>query len=50
MSHQISYFMEADLGYDKSNVLIVSSVPRVWTEEGMNKMDATKEEFLNLSK
>jgi putative ABC transport system permease protein len=50
MSHQISYFMEADLGYDKSNVLIVSSVPRVWTEEGMNKMDAAKEEFLKSSK
>lgn len=47
MSKQIAYFMEADLGYDKSFVLIVSSVPRIWTEEGMNKMEAAKQEFLS---
>jgi putative ABC transport system permease protein len=47
ISRQISYFMEADLGYDKSFVLIVSSVPRMWNEEGLNKMDAAKSEFLN---
>lgn len=46
MSRQISYFMEADLGYDKSQVLIVSSLPRIWTEEGMNKMEIAKREFL----
>jgi putative ABC transport system permease protein len=46
MSRQISYFMEADLGYDKSQVLIVSSLPRIWTEEGMNKMEVAKREFL----
>jgi putative ABC transport system permease protein len=46
MSRQISYFMETDLGYDKSHVLIVSSLPRIWTEEGMNKMDVAKREFL----
>jgi putative ABC transport system permease protein len=46
MSKQISYFMEADLGYDKSYVLIVSSLPRIWTEEGMNKMEVAKSEFL----
>jgi putative ABC transport system permease protein len=46
MSNQISYFMEADLGYDKSHVLLVSSVPRMWNDEGLNKMDVAKEEFL----
>lgn len=50
MSRQISYFMEADLGYDKSLVLIVSSVPRLWNEEGLNKMDAVKKEFLTSPK
>jgi putative ABC transport system permease protein len=50
MSDQISYFMETDLGYDKSHVLIVSSVPRMWNEEGMNKMDAAKREFLTSPK
>jgi putative ABC transport system permease protein len=46
MSKQISYFMETDLGYDKSHVLIASSLPRIWTEEGMNKMEVAKSEFL----
>jgi putative ABC transport system permease protein len=46
MSRQISYFMETDLGYDKSHVLIASSLPRIWTEEGMNKMEVAKSEFL----
>lgn len=46
MSEQISYFLEADLGYDKSRVLIVSSVPRNWNEEGFSQMDAAKNQFL----
>ena len=50
MSKQISYFMETDLGYDKSHVLIASSLPRIWTEEGMNKMDVAKREFLTSPK
>jgi putative ABC transport system permease protein len=50
MSEQISYFLEADLGYDKSRVLIVSSVPRKWNEEGFSQMDAAKNEFLASSR
>jgi putative ABC transport system permease protein len=50
MSQQISYILEADLGYEKSHVLIVSSVPRLWNEEGFNKMDAAKNEFLSSAK
>jgi len=50
MSKQISYFMEADLGYDKSHVLIVSSLPRIWTDAGMNQMDVAKREFLTSPK
>ena len=46
-SRQISYFMEADLGYDRSMVMVVSSVPRIWSEEGMNTMDVAKREFLS---
>jgi putative ABC transport system permease protein len=45
-SRQISYFMEADLGYNRSLVMVVSSVPRIWSEEGMNTMDVAKREFL----
>jgi putative ABC transport system permease protein len=49
-SRQINYFMEADLGYDRSMVMVVSSVPRIWSEEGMNTMDAAKREFLSSPK
>jgi putative ABC transport system permease protein len=50
ISRQISYFMEADLGYDQSHVMIVSSVPRLWTDEGFNTMDMAKTEFLTSPK
>ncbi len=46
MSEQVGFIMKTDLGYDKSLVMIVSSVPRTWTEEGFSKMDAAKREFL----
>jgi putative ABC transport system permease protein len=49
MSKQISYFLEADLGYDKSRVMIVSSVPRLWNEEGFSKMNAARTVFLSSS-
>jgi putative ABC transport system permease protein len=46
MSEQVAFVMQADLGYDKSNVMIVSSVPRMWNDEGFSKMDVAKREFL----
>jgi putative ABC transport system permease protein len=46
ISRQVAYFLEKDLGYDKSSVLTVSSVPRLWSEEGINAMEAAKQEFL----
>lgn len=49
-SRQISYFMEADLGYNRTLVMVVSSVPRIWSEEGMNTMDVAKREFLSSPK
>ncbi len=47
ITEQVAYFLKKDLGYDKSFVLTVSSVPRIWTEEGINQMSAAKQEFLN---
>lgn len=46
---QSSYFLNKDLGYDKSHVLIVNSVPRIWTEAGFQKMESAKKEFLRSS-
>ncbi len=45
ITQQVSYFLEKDLGYDKSTVVTVSSVPRDWTPEGFNRMDAAKVQF-----
>ncbi|WP_276372393.1 ABC transporter permease [Chryseolinea sp. H1M3-3] len=47
ITEQVAYFLKKDLGYDKSFVLTVSSVPRIWTEEGINQMSSAKQEFLN---
>lgn len=48
ISRQVAYFLDKDLGYDKSAVLTVSSVPRRWTPEGVSAMEAAKQEFLTV--
>lgn len=45
LAKQVSYFLEKDLGYNHSHILIVYSVPRIWNDEGFSKMDAAKKEF-----
>ncbi len=50
MTLQVSYSMEADLGYDRSMVLIASSVPRLWDEAGLRKMEVAKQQFLTSPK
>ena len=46
MTKQISFFLDKDLGYEKSFVLIVTSVPRLWSAEGFDKMETVKDEFM----
>lgn len=46
MSRQIEFVLHADPGYDRSGVMIVSSVPRLWNDEGFSKMEAAKNVFL----
>ncbi len=50
LSQQVSFFLEKDLGYDKSRVLIVDSVPRIFSREGFQKMESAKQEFLRSPK
>jgi putative ABC transport system permease protein len=50
MSEQVSFFLEKDMGYDKTSVLTVTSAPRIWSDEGFNKMDAAKRKFLTSPK
>jgi putative ABC transport system permease protein len=45
ITEQVSYFLNKDLGYDKSFVATVLS-PRIWSEEGINRMRAAKGEFM----
>ncbi|MEB2778697.1 ABC transporter permease [Algoriphagus sp. D3-2-R+10] len=46
LSQQVSFFLEKDLGYNKSQVLVVDSVPRIFSERGFQKMESAKQEFL----
>lgn len=50
MSKQVSFFMQKDLGYVRDYVVTVTSVPRVWTAEGFNKMDVARNEFSKSSR
>ncbi len=48
INNQISLFLNSNLGYDRSYVLTVSSVPRIFSPEGMTKMEAAKNELIRL--
>lgn len=47
MSKQVSYFLEKDPGYDRSAVLVVTSVPRLWNDEGFVRMKTAQNELRN---
>ena len=49
-SRQVNFMLERDLGYNKSHVLIVYSVPRWWNSAGFEKMEAVRNIFLQSSK
>lgn len=49
LSRQATYFLEKELGFTKSHVLVVTSVPRLWSEAGFEKMESAKKEFLRSS-
>ena len=45
INNQVSMFLNSDLGYDKSYILTVSSVPRTFNPQGLNQMESAKIEF-----
>lgn len=49
VSRQVSFFMEKNLGFNHTQVVVVNSVPRLWNEEGFSKMESAKKEFLQSS-
>ncbi len=48
VSRQMDYFLNKDLGYDADNILVVTSLPRWWSREGVDRMLAIKNEFQKL--
>jgi putative ABC transport system permease protein len=42
VSRQVSYFFKKDLGFDKEQVMIISSLPRQWDTVGVRKMENIK--------
>ncbi|MEL7004279.1 MAG: FtsX-like permease family protein [Bacteroidota bacterium] len=47
VSEQISYFLNKDIGYNGDNVLIISSLPRTYSNAGVAKMIDLKNRFLS---
>jgi putative ABC transport system permease protein len=48
VSRQITYFFNKDIGYNKGQVMIVSSLPRKWDSVGIVRMQNIKSQFLNV--
>jgi putative ABC transport system permease protein len=46
ISKQVNYFFRRDLGYNKEQVLVISSVPRQWDTIGLQKMEMARQEAL----
>jgi len=45
LTQQLKYFLSTDVGFDKSGVLVIDSVPRVFSEEGYQKVETAKEQL-----
>ena len=48
VSKQVAYFFNKDVGYDKEQVMIISSLPRQWDAAGIAKMEGAKLQLLKV--
>lgn len=48
VARQVAYFFEKDLGFAKEQVLTVSSVPRIWTPEGVARTEQARDRLARL--
>lgn len=46
ISRQINYFFEKELGYNKEQLLIISSVPRQWDTAGLKRIELVRDEMM----
>jgi putative ABC transport system permease protein len=49
IARQLRFIRDYDLGFDKQDVLVITSLPREWNENGMSRMEAVRTGFLNES-
>ncbi|MDB5134791.1 MAG: hypothetical protein JWP37_1394 [Mucilaginibacter sp.] len=48
VSRQVSYFFNKDLGFNKEQVMVISSLPRQWDSVGVVKMENVKAQLLEV--
>jgi len=48
VSKQVSYFFNKDLGYNKEQVMVISSLPRQWDTAGVARMERAKVQLLDM--
>ena len=48
VSKQVTYFFNKDLGYNKEQIMIISSLPRHWDSAGIVKMEGIKTQLLQM--
>ncbi|HVS92462.1 MAG TPA: ABC transporter permease [Mucilaginibacter sp.] len=46
VSKQVSYFFNKDIGYNKDQVMVISSLPRQWDSAGIVKMENLRPQFM----
>ncbi|HVW12620.1 MAG TPA: ABC transporter permease [Mucilaginibacter sp.] len=46
VSKQVSYFFNKDIGYNKGQVMVISSLPRQWDSLGVVKMENLRPQFM----
>ncbi|GAB3944058.1 ABC transporter permease [Spirosoma harenae] len=48
ISRQVSYFFTKDLGYQKSQLMTVASVPRDWSPAGVQRMEGVRSQLARI--
>lgn len=46
ISRQINYFFKKELGYNKEQLLVISSVPRQWDTAGLKRIELVRDEMM----
>jgi putative ABC transport system permease protein len=49
IARQLRFIQDYDLGFDKQDVLVITSLPREWNENGVSRMEAVRTGFLSES-